>query len=141
MSKIENTQSFADRLHTLRKRNNLSRAALAKKVGLSDKSIQNYESGDRYPNSIDIVQRLAEALGTTSHYLLGEEGHYIMEAAEIGTVKDVRQVQSLVENVTALLAGGELPDEDKDEMMRAFTEAYFKSKELNKKFTPKKFEK
>ena len=34
-----------------------------------------------------------------------------------------------------------LSDEDKDALMSAFSKAYFKSKEENKKYTPKKYRK
>ena len=35
----------------------------------------------------------------------------------------------------------ELPEEDKDALMRAFTDAYFTAKEKNSRFTPKKYRK
>lgn len=134
---MENT--FSARLLELRKKSGLSRAALGKKAKISDKTIQNYEFGVRYPNSLDIVKRLADALDTTSTYLLGEEGSYIQAGREQGGAKGARDVRALVEEVSGLFAGGELPQEDKDAMMRAFTEAYFSSKEENKKYTPKKY--
>ena len=43
--------------------------------------------------------------------------------------------------VTGLFAGGELADEDLDEMMKGIQEAYWIAKEKNKKYTPKKYRK
>ena len=132
---MENT--FAERLLKLRKEAGLSRAALAAAAKISDKTVQNYESGSRYPNNLEIVKRLAETLGTTSAYLLGDEGGYISLGRERGGASGARDVRALVEEVSGLFAGGELPQEDKDAMMKAFTEAYFQSKEANKKYAPK----
>ena len=55
--------------------------------------------------------------------------------------KGVREINDLIEEVSGLFAGGELPEEDKDNMMKAFTEIYFLSKEKNRRFVPKKYRK
>ena len=117
---------FGDRLYRLRRDAKMSRAALGKAAGISDKSIQNYESGARYPNNIEIVSRLADALGTTAGYLLGDSS---LTAERSAGGRDYRAV---VEEVAAMFAGGEMPQEDKDAMMKAFSEAYFRSKEMER---------
>jgi hypothetical protein len=38
-----------------------------------------------------------------------------------------------------LFAGGKLNDEDRDKVFKAITEIYWKSKEKNKKYIPKKY--
>lgn len=130
--------TFGERLLNERKKAGLSRAALAKAARITDKSIQNYESGSRYPNSLDIVKRLADVLDTTSVYLLGDEGNYISLGRDKSGAKGARDIREIVEEVTGLFAGGELPPDDKDALMKAFTEAYFMAKEKNKKYTSKK---
>jgi len=40
-----------------------------------------------------------------------------------------------------LFAGGELNEEDKEKVFRAITEMYWKAKDNNKKYTPKKYKK
>ena len=55
--------------------------------------------------------------------------------------KDVREINDLIEEVSGLFAGGELPEEDIDNMMKAFTDIYFLSKEKNRRFVPKKYRK
>lgn len=42
---------------------------------------------------------------------------------------------------SAFFFGGELPEEDRDNVMQAIQEAYWRSKEKNKKYTPKKYRK
>ena len=55
--------------------------------------------------------------------------------------RGVRDLRELIDDVSGLFAGGELPEEDKDALMRAFTDAYFTAKEKNSRFTPKKYRK
>ena len=48
--------------------------------------------------------------------------------------------EELVAGVSALFAGGELSENDKDAVMRALQDAYWMAKERNKeKYTPKKY--
>ena len=42
-------------------------------------------------------------------------------------------------DVEALYAGGELEERDMDAMMRALQDAYWRAKEINRKFVPKKY--
>ena len=130
--------TFAQRLYGLRKEKRFTRVELAEKAQISDRSIINYENGSRYPNSVEIVKRLADALDTTTVYLLGEEGMFITDAMEKGGARSAREVRQLVEQITAAFAGGELPEQDKDAMMAALSEAYWESKNINKKYAPKK---
>lgn len=73
--------------------------------------------------------------------LLGYDGMLVADAKEKGGAKAARDIDSLISDVEGLFAGGELSDEDKDVLMSAFSKAYFKSKEENKKYTPKKYRK
>ncbi len=73
--------------------------------------------------------------------LTGEEGEIIERAREMYGSKDVREINDLIEEVSGLFAGGELPEEDKDNMMKDFTDIYFLSKEKNRRFVPKKYRK
>jgi transcriptional regulator with XRE-family HTH domain len=132
--------NFGERLLEARKAKNLTREALAKKARITSKTIANYESGERYP-TVDIASRLAEALEVSVAALLGEEGDIIEKAREQYGSKGIRDLRELIDDVTGLFAGGELPEEDKDALMRAFSDAYFIAKEKNRRFTPKKYRK
>ena len=65
---------FKDRLKAKRGEANITQAELAKLAGVSTRTIQNYELGSRRPYQIEVVQRIADALGTTTEYLLGSSG-------------------------------------------------------------------
>jgi transcriptional regulator with XRE-family HTH domain len=130
--------SFAERLRKKRVEAGLSQTELATHAGIHIRTVQNYESGYRYPNSLAITVKLAAALNTTSEYLLGEEGEYIIDAAEKGGTKAKRDIKALVSELSGLFAGGELSEEDRDAAMQALSEAYWIAKKESKKYTPKK---
>lgn len=132
---------FKDRLREKRQAAKMSQAKLGELAGVTMKSIQNYELGKRRPSNLEVVQRMAEALGTTSEYLLGGEGTLVVDAYERGGAKSARDVDELVSDITALFAGGSLDEEQKDGVMSALTRAYWDAKEENKKYTPKKYKK
>ena len=63
--------SFGKKLREARENKNLSQKNLATKIGSVHTVIGRYERDEMKP-SIDVVKRLAEELGTTVGYLLGE---------------------------------------------------------------------
>ena len=56
---------FKDRLREKRVEANLTQAALAEKVSVTARTIQNYELGSRKPTKYEVVKKIAEALNTT----------------------------------------------------------------------------
>lgn len=112
---------------------------MAKKVGVSDRTIQNYELGTRRPQNMEVAQKLAEALNTSVDSLLGTSGILVVQAQEKGGAKAARDIDVMVSDVTAAFAGGRLDDEALDGAMQALTKAYWIAKEKNKKYTPKKY--
>ena len=125
-----------DRLKNLRESRNLTQSELAKKTGITARQIQNYEMGTSRPTITS-----AKKLAVVFDELLGYDGTLVADAKEKGGAKAARDIDSLISDVEGLFAGGELSDEDKDALMSAFSKAYFKSKEENKKYTPKKYRK
>lgn len=61
---------FPERIFGLRKKLRLSQEALADVVGVTQRQISNYESGDNEPTA-RILVALADALNTTSDYIIG----------------------------------------------------------------------
>ena len=66
-------ETFASRLRQTRRAKRLSQSELAERIGITTRSVQNYESGSRMPNSMEITENLAKTLDVTAAYLLGEE--------------------------------------------------------------------
>lgn len=132
---------FKERLKEKRHEANLTQAELAKKAGVSTRTIQNYELGSRKPYQIEVVQKIADALSTTTEYLLGSSGMMVAEAHEKGGAKAARDIDELVSEVTGLFAGGTLSEESLEGAMKALNDAYWIAKEKNKNIRPKSIEK
>ena len=130
---------FKDRLKEKRVEAGLSQAELATKAGVTSRTIQNYELGQRKPGNMVIIQKIADALGTTTEYLLGSSGSYVVEAHEKGGAKAARDIDELVSEVTGMFAGGTLSEDALEGAMKALNDAYWIAKEKNKKFVPKKY--
>ena len=129
---------FKDRLKEKRIEAGFTQATLAEITGISSRTIQNYELGNRAPANMEIVQRLADALETTAEDLIGSSERIVVEAHEKGGAKAARDIESLVSEVSGLFAGGELSEESMDGAMLALNRAYWIAKEKNKKYAPKK---
>lgn len=132
---------FCEKLKEARTRAGLKQEELAKALGVSLRTITNYESGERYPKKREIYYKLAELFHTEENYFLNEDEDFLLTAAEKYGSKGAKQARELMEEVSGLFAGGNIADEDLDEMMRDIQEAYWIAKEKNKKYTPKKYRK
>ena len=130
---------FKERLKEKRMEAGLTQVQLAEKAGVTARTIQNYELGNRKPSNMEVIQKIADALNTTTEYLLGSSGTYVVEAHEKGGSKAARDIEQLVSEVTGLFAGGELSEESLQGAMKALNDAYWIAKEKNRKFTPKKY--
>ena len=102
---------FKDRLKEKRVEAGLTQAELAKRAGVTARTIQNYELGNRKPANMEVIQKIADALGTTTEYLLGSSGTYVVEAHEKGGSKAARDIDELVSEVTGMFAGGQLSED------------------------------
>ena len=61
---------FSERLTELRKEKLLSQYAIAKKIGVSPRTYQDYEYGEREPQ-VAIFRRIADFYGVSLDYLVG----------------------------------------------------------------------
>ena len=130
---------FGEKLRTLRLQKKMTQAELGKQAGLGLNTISNYEKGRTYPRDRGVYARLAEILGVSADYLHNENDDFIAAAAERYGYSGKKQAMKLVEEMGGLFAGGELSDDDLDGVMKALQDYYWKAKEDNKKYTPKKY--
>jgi transcriptional regulator with XRE-family HTH domain len=61
--------TIGDKIKDIRKQKGMTQKELAKRVGISEMSMVNYEKNRRVP-TIEIVKRIAEVLGVTSSILM-----------------------------------------------------------------------
>jgi len=125
---------FGEKLKAERKRNGLSQAALSEKIGISVRTLQNYEMGKRYPANMEITMNLASCLGCTAEELLSPGEESIVMAKGVSAK---RQLEELVRAVSGLFSGGEIGEEDRDAAMEAIIAAYWAAKKENRKFEKK----
>ena len=132
--------AFKEKLKTLRTRVGLTQPELAKKAGITVRTLQRYESGVSYPK-MDTVQKLADALETSVENLLDREDRDIIALGETEGARTQRDFLKQAERFSALMAGGEIPEEDKEAAFMMIMKAYTIAKEKNQVFTPKKYRK
>lgn len=130
---------FGEKLKKSRLEAGLSQDALAEKIGVTRKTISCYESGKRYPKSRQTYAILAEALNVNEDALRNEYDDFIVSAADKYGYKGRKQAEALVDEMGALFAGGTLSEEDMDGVMKAMQDHYWRAKEINRKYTPKKY--
>lgn len=131
---------FGEKLRKLRRDNHLTQAELAKRAGLGLKTITNYEKGATYPQDRRVYGVLAEILGTSADYLHNENDDFVAMAGKEFGYRGRVGAEKLVSELTGLFAGGEMAEEDMDELMLAIQEAYVDAKRRNKKYMPKKYQ-
>ena len=85
--------TFGTKVAALRKGLKLSQTELAQQLGTSVSVISRYERGEMTP-SIENARRLADALGTSIAYLLGDPGDADL-LADRELVRRLRAVQAL----------------------------------------------
>lgn len=131
--------SFSDTIRKLRTEKGLTQAALAEQIGVTTRTYKSYEIDGRFPRKRDTLGKLAEVLGCTPQELLTPEEEFVSRAEEKYGTRGAAQARELANRLAGMFAGGDLPEEEKDAVMRNLQEAYWESKEINKKYTPKKY--
>jgi len=131
--------NFAQQLKDLRKERNLTQEELAKKTGISLRTISRYELGETLPRTKKYYEKIAKALEVDDDYFLSQEANFLINARNEFGYKGAKDAEELVNGMIGLMAGGELPDDDKATILDAMQEAFYMAKLENKKYTPKKY--
>ena len=140
--------TFSDKVKLSREQAGLTQQQLADLTGVSKRTIASYETGGASARSSTLL-RLAKALNVSSKFLSDEfcddpmadigKDNYIEEARARYGMKGGREIEQLLAENTALFAGGEISQEQKDAFFQAIMLAYVTSKEEAKaKFGRKK---
>lgn len=131
-------KAFSDKVKEARTSLGLSQPQLAQSIGITTRSVQAYESGDKKPRA-SVMAKLAKALKVSIKFLSDDEcedpvadiekDNYITEARERYGSKGVRDVDQLLADNAALFAGGDLSQEQKDAFFEAVMKSYITCKE------------
>lgn len=133
---------FSEKVKSARSELGLSQKQLAELVGVSTRSIQVYERGEKMPRRSTMF-RLAKALKVSVKFLSDDDcknpledidkDGYIEEAWKNYGPRGANDIDQLLADNTALFAGGELSQEQKDAFFQAVMTAYVTCKEEAKK--------
>ena len=147
--------NFGEKIKELRKKRGFSQAELAEKIGVTQKTICNYENGTRFPKGQKIINGFADIFDVSIDYLLDDneidsnkknikieyKDEFISTAKENFGYKGKKEAENLLEKTAAIFSGGSLSDEDKDAFFQSITELYFDAKSKSrKKFGKKKID-
>lgn len=105
---------FCEKIRQLRIQQNKSQQAAADYAGVTRRTYIAYECEGRYPQKREVYCRLAEFFGVDLNYLLSEDEG---TAAETGSER--AHADALVAELSGLLAGGELTENDRSAVMTA----------------------
>lgn len=125
--------SFATKLKKLREEKRLTQQELADMVDVSLKTISRYELGLSKPRYRKTYDLLAKSLDTSHDYLVTDEEDFVLTARENYGLKAGVEARELADGVVGLMAGGEIPEEDKKAILDAISEAYYIARQENKK--------
>ena len=131
--------TFGEKVRKAREERDISQRKLSELTGISLRTIQNYETAGKLPKQREYYGLLADALHLDVEVLLDEKAEFVMKATEEYGARANVQAQEVLEKAQALFAGGEMEDEDMDAFMRSMQEAYWKAKEKNRKYVPRKY--
>ena len=79
-----NENPLGSRISELLNKSGMTQRELAEKIGVTGASVHRYINGDRNPKGSTIV-KIADALGTTSDYLLGLKPGPLKEDEMVGS--------------------------------------------------------
>ena len=111
--------TFGEKVKTARKALGLTQEELGKLIGVTRRTITSYEADAFPPRTRELYNKLAEALHVNVNYLLTQEDAFVMEAGEKYGYRGRKGAEALVNELTGLFSGGELAEEDMDELMLA----------------------
>ena len=133
--------TFSDKIKKARDVAKLTQQDLADSIGVSQRTIAAYECQGTKPRRSTLA-KLAKALKVSVKYLSDdsctnplediEQDDYVAEARALYGEKGARDMEGLLAANTALFAGGELSQDQKDLFFEAITKAYFACKETAK---------
>ena len=130
--------TFGEKVRNKREEMNLSQEQLASLVGISRRSIVNYETEVKKPYH-STLRKLATVLGVTTYYLQHDdvedpqanidEEPYVQAARDAYGKKGQEEMASILTQTEALFAGGTITEDQKDILYQALSQAYFRNKE------------
>lgn len=121
---------FADNVRVFRKLNKMTQEELARRTGLTLRTIQNYETGRAFPMKKETINTLAAIFCVPVSSLIGPEDFALPNEEEkpMEEITDADRARVLLADMSALFAGGKLGQADKDNVMRTLSDLYWEAR-------------
>ena len=144
-------KTIGGKIRECRARLDMTQAELSSQTGLTIRTVSKYETDSVTPRGTNL-HKLAMALGVSEEYLTNpeiddpsyglDEAPYLDAARQKYGKKGADDLKDLLTGVQTMLAGGDVPQDHKDQFFQAVMQAYLECKEeARNKFTPKKYRK
>jgi len=131
---------FGDKVREQRKKAGLSQADVAAAIGVTKRTLINYEGGTSYPQDRSVYIKLAKFFDVDVNYFLTENEEFLTLAAESYGKRGQDQANLILQQAAALFAGGELSETDQLAFIHNMQALFLESKQIAKeKFTPNKY--
>ena len=123
---------FGQKVQQQRKKAGLVQQQLADKLGITKRTLANYEGGNSYPQNRSVYAKLADVFNVEINYFLTEDEEFLTQAAELYGKKGQAQAQNILAQAAALFAGGELSEKDEIAFLHDMQAIFLESKKLAK---------
>lgn len=110
--------TIGERIYTLRQELDIKQKELAERVGITEATLSRYENCKRTPSS-DIAAKLAQALGVTADYLLGND-----DSKTISEPVREQKLSPEVETIAAHLEGKDITPK-KMKLLKSYIDTLF----------------
>jgi len=131
---------FGEKIRKQRKKAGLYQEDVAKAIGITKRTLANYEGGVSHPQDRSIYFKLAEFFDVDVNYFLTENEEFLTAAAENYGKKGLAQANMILEQAAALFAGGDLSETDQIAFLHNMQALFLESKQIARdKFTPNKY--
>lgn len=123
--------TFGEKIKNIRIGQKESQEDIAKLLGVSRRTIINYEQGKSLPSSdSDTYKKLAGHFGVSVDFLINEHDNDFEVCAEAAHgLSGKAEADRLANKIIGLYAGGEISDSDAEKVMMAFQRAYWDIRE------------
>lgn len=138
---------FGDKIRAARQAAEMTQETLAEKIGVSRRTVALYETNKRKPKNAGMIIALAKALNVSTDYFMTddelkqiqEQEAFLDQAGEQYGNRGKAQARLILEQTSALFAGGALSEDDKEAFFQTMTQIYFDAKVKAKKYTPNEY--
>ncbi|MBQ4297831.1 MAG: helix-turn-helix domain-containing protein [Clostridia bacterium] len=121
--------TFGEKLRVLRRRDGYTQAELAELLGITPRTLINYERGRCCPKQTDLYMRMADLFDVKMQELIGD-GVFASRPPVERSETPAKEARALVLRLNALFSGGVLAEEERDRVMYAVSEMYWRAKNV-----------